>query len=815
VKLSYMWLAQYVDMDGVTPHILAEKLTSVGLAVDGVDMRNQGVQGVVVGEVKTCVQHPNADRLKVCTVDVGAADDLTIVCGAANVAAGLKVPVAVPGATLPGMTIQRAKLRGVASNGMLCSAKELGLEVRLLPARQTEGLYVLPADVAVGTDVVSLLQLDDVILDVDLTPNRSDCLSMRGLAHEVAAVLDRPVAFPVFDLTRIDPPASPVAVRIETERCSRYMAQVVEGLQSAESPLWMQMRLLTMGVRPISLIVDVTNYVMLEWGQPLHAFDLDKVALQSIVVRQAKQDEELITLDGVTRRLTADMTVIADETRAIGIAGVMGGENSEITQDTTRVVIESATFHPAGTRRTGQRLGLRSEAQQRFEKGIDPVAVTGALARATMLLESLAGARRIGAAVVVERADEKVGQWSVAFSPARCNQRLGTAIGTHDMQAIFTRLGFDVAVVSETAWHVTVPTRRPDITIEEDLIEEVGRLYGFDAIPVTLPFGPTTVGTRSPAQTLRKRTREVLTGAGLTEVFTYAFTHPNALQPLRLANDARLLQTIPLAHPMSEERVSLRTTLLPSLAEVAAYNLSHGVLGGQIFEVAHVYLAKSLPLTEQPTERSMLAALWFGETDFAFATKPQRYDFFDAKGVVQTWLQALGRTQDVSYEQANVSWLHPGRSATVLVDGRCIGMVGELHPETASAFGVEHALYAEFDLDLLVTQQNERWRVVRLPRYPASRRDLAVVIPAHIPAGDLVVKARHAAQSVADGRSILESCQVFDVYQGTGIPEGHKSIAVSFWYRADDKTLTDEDVNIVEQSIIGTWSDAFNAILRG
>lgn len=812
MKLSYLWLSEYVNLDGVTPVLLAEKLTNVGLAVDGLVSRNAGVQGVVVGLVETCVQHPNADRLKVCTVNVGESDLLTIVCGANNVAAGLKVPVAVPGAQLPSMNIQKTKLRGIESNGMLCSAKELGLEVRLLPVAQTEGLFLLPSDAPLGADIVSVLHLNDVILEVDLTPNRSDCMSMRGLAYEVAAILDRPVKFP--EVTIQSEKASPaVTVRIETDRCTRYAAQVVEGLKSGPSPLWMQMRLLSMGVRPIGLTVDITNYVMLEWGQPLHAFDLDKVTSQTIVVRQAHADEEIVTLDGLTRKLNEDMTVIADPKRAIGIAGVMGGENSEITGATSRTIIESATFHAAGTRRTGQKLGLRSEAQQRFEKGIDPVAVIGALERATTLLESLAGATRVGCTVdVMSHAAFGVPR-RVSFLPQRCNARLGTTISDEDMLSIFTRLGFEVDPLSTTEWHVIVPTRRQDIAIEEDLVEEVGRLYGFDAIPSTLPFGPTTVGARTPFQRMRKRTREVLIGAGMSEVFTYAFSHPDRLKPLRLPPSSPLLNMIPLARPMSDERTALRTTILPSLVEVALHNLAHGVTGGQIFELAPVYWPHALPLNEQPNERTLLCALWFGETEFGFAEKPRNFDFYDVKGIVETWLQAEGLLRDAHFKASDVSWLHPGRSVYVQLSGKTVGWFGELHPETASDYGLSRALALEFDMQAVLDNHRSPLRVTRLPKYPVLRRDLAVVVADGVEVGALLTLAERVASDLSQP-SILESCRVFDVYVGKGIPDGHKSVAVSFWYRAEDRTLTDDEVNQLEQKILTVWNTAFSAVLR-
>lgn len=821
MRVSYQWLNELVDIDGISPQELADRLTNVGLAVDAVESRNQGVTGVVVGEVKSCKKHPEAERLNVCEVDAGTGELLTIVCGAPNVAAGQKVPTALPGAVLPGGPINKAVLRGIESNGMLCSAEEIGLELRLLPKAQTEGLFILSDDARIGEDVVKLLHLDDYVLEIDLTPNRSDCLSMRGIAYEVAAVFERPFRNPDFFANPVEngigpdtgnnESKAPLTIRLETERCPRYDAQVLAGAKPAPSPLWLQMRLLAMGVRPINQIVDVTNLVMLEWGQPLHAFDLAEVHGETIIVRQGRTDETLVTLDGEERLLTEDTICIADVDRAIGIAGVMGGENSEITGSTVQIVIESAVFDSASVRRTGQRLGLRSEAQQRFEKGIDPVAVRGALLRAVELLEDLAGATAVGEVVSIFN-QPSPGSQTVSFSPHRCNQLLGTAIENGVMQGVFGRLGFKVSDLEKEQWQVEIPTRRPDIRIEADLVEEVGRLYGLDSIPVTLPYGPTTVGVRNAGQKLRKKTREVLLGAGMTEVFTYTLTHPSHLDSLLIPEDSLYRKMIPLLRPMSEERTVLRTHMLPGLAQVAHYNLSHGVQGGEIFEIGRVYLPDSLPVTAQPAEPNHWAGLWFGQMEASFGETARKYDFYDAKGVIQTWLNSLGLENEVLFERTQVPWLHPGRSAQVRVANRVIGTFGELHPQTADAFEIGTALFAELDLDKLQDFDLDRWRVAGLPRYPGSRRDLAVVVDQEISAGALVASARSVSK--ASAQNLLEDCFVFDVYTGAGIPEGQKSVAISLSYRSDERTLKESEIAELETRILEHWNSEFNAQLR-
>jgi phenylalanyl-tRNA synthetase beta chain len=813
VKLSYQWLSEYVDLTGVKPEQLAEKLTNAGLAVDAVIPRNQGVSGVVAGLVVECIDHPNADRLHVCKVDVGGGELYQIVCGAQNVAAGLKFPVALPGASLPGgVTIKKAKLRGVESNGMLCSAKELGMETRLLPSDQTSGLYLLPNDVQVGDDVVKLLHLDDVVLEVDLTPNRSDCLSIRGFAYEVSAITGKETIFP--DMVELPAPEnerSPLQIRIETERCSHYEGQVIQSVEAKQSPLWMQMRLMAMGVRPIDVIVDVTNYCMLEWGQPLHAFDFAEVHDQTIVVRQAEKGESLVTLDETERILNEDMTVIADPDRAIGIAGVMGGQNSEITAETKAIVIESAAFHRAATRRTGQKLGLHSEAQQRFEKGVDPLAVRSALLRATNLLLDLAGGECVGGVVSVRSSAHAHIAQNVAFSPERCNRLLGTNISIADMEQIFRRLGFTVTVSKEDDWQVLIPTRRPDITIEADLVEEIGRLYGLDTISSTLPVGDATVGQRTPFQVLRKRTRDILIAAGMTEVVTYAFTNPEALSGLRLPETSSIRNMIPLLRPMSDERSHLRTHLLPSLAEVARYNLAHGVQGGEIFEIARVYQPYELPITRQPEEVTYLAGLWFGQTDQQFSEKSHPYDFYDAKGIIETWFDAMGWTKRISYERCELPWFHQGRAAVVQLDGTIIGEFGEVHPGTAEAYEIPRAIFASFNLDGLQSSLSDRFLVKSPPRYPASRRDMAVVVDESISTGQLLSLARSIGQAAGD---ILESAFVFDVYRGTGVPEGKKSVALGFLYQAEDRTLTDEEIENVQKQILTRMQSEYHAELR-
>jgi len=802
VRASYKWLAEYLDLAGLSPAELADRLTSAGLAVDAVDPLNRGVEGVVIGKILEVRPHPQADRLKVCRVDVGGRQ-LEIVCGAPNAAPGLVVPVALPGAKLPGgVEIRIAEFRGVSSHGMLCSADELGIETRYLPKRDVEGLFVLPEDLPLGEDVVPHLHLDDVVLDLDLTPNRSDCLSIRGLVHELSAILRRPHRFPASVPAPAAEGESPLQVRLETPRCPRYEAQLLEGVEVRETPLWMKMRLLAMGVRSIDLVVDVTNYVMLEWGQPLHAFDADAIANGTIVVRQAREGERLVTLDGQERALTPDMIVIADPEKAIGLAGVMGGENSEIGPSTRRIALESARFDGASIRRTGQALSLRSEAQQRFEKGIDPAAVSSALHRATELLVQLAGSRPVGAPRRVPAQADVSKSTVISFSPRACARFLGVDVPEEEMRACFESLGFDVTQ-GENEWRVEVPTRRPDVQLPADLYEEVARLYGYHHIPATSMRLPVEAPESSGQLMLVRKVRRALVDWGLHEVRTYALTSPEAEAPVAPSG-----VPVPLLRPMSDDRRTLRRHLLPSLAEVARHNLAHQVLGGAIFEVGKVFLAASWPQEALPEERAVLGMLWFGEPEGDPFERPRRYDFYDAKGVCDALLARLGI--QATYRVSQHAYLHPGRQASIEVNGEPVGLVGELHPDVGEAYEVERAVYAEFDLSRLLALASSEVRVLPIPRHPASRRDLAVVVPRELESQALV----DAAWRTLGDRGDLRLVRVFDVYTGVGVPEGHKSLAVALWFQRDERTLTDAEIDEAVEAVLRAWEAAFGAKLR-
>ncbi|MFC4766945.1 phenylalanine--tRNA ligase subunit beta [Effusibacillus consociatus] len=809
MKISYKWLQEYIDLGAdMTPEKLADLLTNHGIPVEVIEPLNKGIKDVVVGHVLHTEQHPNADRLRVCTVDVGGPEKLQIVCGAPNVKPGQKVACAVVGAELPGgVKIKRAKLRDVESQGMLCSASELGMDIKLLPKEQTEGLYILPEDTPVGESMLRVLGLDDVVMELELTPNRADCLNYRGVAYEVAAILGKKPKFVEEPSTKqTGSVESPVKVRIESPNCTQYAAQVVKGIQVKPSPLWLQMRLLAVGVRPINNIVDVTNYVMFEYGQPLHAFDLSEINESTIVVRQAKENENLVTLDGQERSLDPSMLVIADPKRAVGLAGVMGGENSEVRDTTTDIVLESACFEAGTTRQTGKKLGLRSEAQMRFEKGIDPAVMRPALKRAAALIAELGGGELVGTAA--ELVQQQAEPLHLQLRVSRTNQVLGTSLSDDTIEVLLRKLGFETSRVDNDTISVVVPTRRPDITREIDLIEEVARLHGYDKIGTTMPEGVLSQGGLTSQQRLRRTIRELLTGMGLFEVLTYSFTNPTWMEPLGLEEDSPLRKQLPLALPMSDERKVLRTTILPSLVEVVQYNLNRKNLDLALFEIGKVFVTKELPVTELPSEDVKVTGIFTGNFGpLAIGEKARKVDFYTVKGIVESLLRNLG-IPDARYQPVTVPGMHPGRTASIEAKGIMIGYVGSLHPSAEEAWDLKETFYFELNLAALEKAVEPKIEFRALPKFPAIERDLAVVVPLDVPAGSLELAIREAAGD------LLEEVRLFDVYQGEQVESGKKSVAFSIVYRAEDRTLTDEEVQVRHNKVVESLETGFQAELR-
>lgn len=813
MKVSTGWLADYTSIEGVTAEKLAEKITAAGIEIDGVERRNKGISGIVTGYVKSKEKHPDADKLNVCIVDAGQGEDLQIVCGAKNVAAGQIVPVALVGAKLPGLDIKKAKLRGVLSQGMICSAKELGLNDKLLPKEQQEGILVLPEGTEIGQDISKLLGLDDEILEFDLTPNRSDCLSMIGAAYEVGAILGRDIKLPdpASEMIEISGAASnSISVKIENEElCSHYAVRYISGVKPAASPLWIQNRLMAAGIRPINNIVDITNYVMLEYGQPLHAFDADKIGGGELGVRLAHEGEVLTTLDGQERKLEPHMLVIADGAKAVALAGVMGGQDTEVTAETVNLVLESAKFDGGTVRKTSRQLGLRSEASLRFEKEVDPNAVIPALNRAAVLI-----ARYAGGSVhegIVQAGTVSAPEKVLTLSLDKLNRYLGTDLSLLEVKTLFGRLHFKCGDTAQGLIEVQVPTRRGDISYDVDLIEEVARLYGYDNIPTTLIEGVTTPGALTHKQSLRRELRRLLAHGGYQEVMGYSFIQPKQSKMFPELSEGS--QAVKLAMPMSEERSVLRTSLLPQLLDIASYNTNRRQSDLALFEIGNVFFTDEEQLTRQPRELPVLGLLLSGSlTVKQWNVSAQPVDFFDLKGALESVFAYLGLTDKIIYEGDSPEGYHPGRSASVYLlgdEGRVkIGTMGQLHPELQRELDLVDTYVAEILLQPLYDNTHSRLQYNELPRFPGMERDIAVVVDSTVPAGDLLASIR------ANGGTLLQSVQVFDVYTGGKLESGKKSIAISLLYRHGDHTLTDEEVGEVHDKLLSSLQQTFGAELR-
>lgn len=808
--VSYEWLSEYVDLTGITPEMIAEELNRTGIEVEVIYTRDQGVTNIVVGHVLSVEKHPEADKLNITQVNVGSSETLQIVCGASNVAAGQLVPVAIKGATLPdGLKIKHTKLRGVESQGMICSAKELGMPDKVLMEHQKNGILVLGADAVIGQDIKEYLGMNDQAIELQLTPNRSDCLSMVGVAYEISAIFGRKLRLPEIGEAIPYSESNRVEIIVEAEEdCPFYAAQIVKGIQVGPSPQWMQNRLISAGIRPINNIVDVTNYVMIETGQPLHAFDFQTITTDEIVVRRSRAGETVVTLDGVTRALDDETLLITDGQQVLGLAGVMGGEYSEVREQTTTVLIESAFFDPTLIRRASRKLGLRSEASNRFEKGVDPERILPALMRAVQLLQEISGAQ-VASKVTVERSGE-IEEVVVTLRHDRLMKVLGTSIEEEMVLEIFRRLNFSVEFNAEKkVYHVQVPTRRPDIQIEVDLIEEVARIYGYNRIPTTLPWGQQQPGRLTEAQRLRRKLRHLLIDLGLSEVLTYSLT--SSKRGKEVGSISQSSGQVRLAMPMSNEHAVLRTTILPELIQTAVYNSKHGNEDVAIFEMGRTYLTQEKKLTELPEERMELAFLLTGKLRPALWNRQavQGGDFYVAKGIVQAIFDRLG-VIGVEIQAANhYEGFHPGRTAELLYKGEVLGVLGEMHPQLAKQHDIKDTVMAQLDLARLELAILPEVRYQSIPRFPAVTRDLALVVDQNVEAGVLEAGIREVAGE------LLESVRLFDVFAGAQVGEGKKSIAYSLVYRATDRTLTDAEVTSTHTRVVEHLQTTLGAILRG
>ncbi|HDC3721705.1 TPA: phenylalanine--tRNA ligase subunit beta [Staphylococcus aureus] len=786
--ISNEWLKEYVTIDDSVSN-LAERITRTGIEVDDLIDYTKDIKNLVVGFVKSKDKHPDADKLNVCQVDIGEDEPVQIVCGAPNVDAGQYVIVAKVGGRLPGgIKIKRAKLRGERSEGMICSLQEIGISSNYIPKSFESGIYVFSESQVPGTDALQALYLDDQVMEFDLTPNRADALSMIGTAYEVAALYNTKMTKPDTTSNELELSANDeLTVTIENEdKVPYYSARVVHDVTIEPSPIWMQARLIKAGIRPINNVVDISNYVLLEYGQPLHMFDQDAIGSQQIVVRQANEGEKMTTLDDTERELLTSDIVITNGQTPIALAGVMGGDFSEVKEQTSNIVIEGAIFDPVSIRHTSRRLNLRSESSSRFEKGIATEFVDEAVDRACYLLQTYANGK-----VLKDRVSS--GELGAFITPIditadKINRTIGFDLSQNDIVTIFNQLGFDTEI-NDDVITVLVPSRRKDITIKEDLIEEVARIYGYDDIPSTLPvFDKVTSGQLTDRQYKTRMVKEVLEGAGLDQAITYSLVSKEDATAFSMQQR----QTIDLLMPMSEAHASLRQSLLPHLIEAASYNVARKNKDVKLFEIGNVFFANGEG--ELPDQVEYLSGILTGDYVVnQWQGKKETVDFYLAKGVVDRVSEKLNL--EFSYRRADIDGLHPGRTAEILLENKVVGFIGELHPTLAADNDLKRTYVFELNFDALMSVSVGYINYQPIPRFPGMSRDIALEVDQNIPAADLLSTIH------AHGGNILKDTLVFDVYQGEHLEKGKKSIAIRLNYIDTEETLTDERVSKVQAEI--------------
>lgn len=786
--ISNEWLKEYVTIDDSVSD-LAERITRTGIEVDDLIDYTKDIKNLVVGFVKSKEKHPDADKLNVCQVDIGEDEPVQIVCGAPNVDAGQYVIVAKVGGRLPGgIKIKRAKLRGERSEGMICSLQEIGISSNYIPKSFESGIYVFSESQVPGTDALQALYLDDQVMEFDLTPNRADALSMIGTAYEVAALYNTKMTKPETTSNELELSANDeLTVTIENEdKVPYYSARVVHDVTIEPSPIWMQARLIKAGIRPINNVVDISNYVLLEYGQPLHMFDQDAIGSQQIVVRQANEGEKMTTLDDTERELLTSDIVITNGQTPIALAGVMGGDFSEVKEQTSNIVIEGAIFDPVSIRHTSRRLNLRSESSSRFEKGIATEFVDEAVDRACYLLQTYANGK-----VLKDRVSS--GELGAFITPIditadKINRTIGFDLSQNDIVTIFNQLGFDTEI-NDDVITVLVPSRRKDITIKEDLIEEVARIYGYDDIPSTLPvFDKVTSGQLTDRQYKTRMVKEVLEGAVLDQAITYSLVSKEDATAFSMQQR----QTIDLLMPMSEAHASLRQSLLPHLIEAASYNVARKNKDVKLFEIGNVFFANGEG--ELPDQVEYLSGILTGDYVVnQWQGKKETVDFYLAKGVVDRVSEKLNL--EFSYRRADIDGLHPGRTAEILLENKVVGFIGELHPTLAADNDLKRTYVFELNFDALMAVSVGYINYQPIPRFPGMSRDIALEVDQNIPAADLLSTIH------AHGGNILKDTLVFDVYQGEHLEKGKKSIAIRLNYLDTEETLTDERVSKVQAEI--------------
>ncbi len=785
MNTSLSWIKAYVPDLDVTAQEYTDAMTLSGSKVEGFVSLDADLDKIVIGQITKIEKHPDADKLIVCQVDVGTGENIQIVTGASNVKENDKVPVVLDGGrvagghdgkkTPGGIKIKKGKLRGVPSNGMMCSIEELGSDREMYPEAPQEGIYIFEEDAVVGESAVKALGLDDVVFEYEITSNRVDCFGVLGLAREVAATFRKEFKPPVVTVTgNTEDVNDYVKIRVEdTELCPRYCARVVKNIKIAPSPKWMQRRLASQGIRPINNIVDITNYVMEEYGQPMHAYDLDTIAGREIVVRRAGKDEKFVTLDGQERLMDDSILMICDGEKAVGIAGIMGGENSMITDSVQTMLFEAACFDGTNIRLSSKKIGLRTDASGKFEKGLDPNNAIDAINRACQLIEELGVGEVVGGVVDVY-GRVKEGR-RIPFDPHKVNQLLGTEIEKETMLGYFKMIDLDY---DSEKGEVIVPSWRQDLECLADLAEEAARFYGYDNIPASLPKGEATTGKLSFKLRIEEVARETAEFCGFSQGMTYSFESPKVFDKLLIPEDSELRKTVVISNPLGEDFSIMRTISLNGMLTSLSTNFNRRNKNVRLYELGNIYLPKQVPVTELPEERMQFTLGMYGEGDF-----------YTMKGVVEEFFEKAGLQEKTSYDpNAEKPFLHPGRQANIIYHDQVVGYLGEIHPQTADNYSIKERVYvAVIDMPKITEFASFDRKYQGIARFPAVSRDLSMVIPKHILAGEV--------EKVFDARGgqYLESYELFDIYEGTQIQSGYKSLAYSLTFRAKDKTLEEAD----------------------
>lgn len=788
------WLRDYVDID-IDTQEFADMMTMTGSKVEKVDFFGKETNGVEVCKILEIEQHPDADRLKVTKVEVANGEILQIVTNATNIKVGDYVPVARIGAVLPGdFKIKKGKLRGVLSEGMFCGAEELTIPSAFVEDHKKDGIYILDHQDSfeLGMDVRDVLGINDALIEFEITSNRPDCRSIIGIAREAAVTLGKELKYPEIKVQACDEEMS-FEIDIQTDLCKRYCGRVVKDVKVGPSPYWMQRKLIEAGMRPISNIVDITNYVMLEFGQPLHAFDLDDIKYNKMTVKMAEEGEKFTTLDGVERTLTSDMLVIGNQDKTLDLAGIMGGENSEIKDTTTSIFIEGASFAKENIRATSKKLGLRTEASSRFEKGIDINLAEEAVNRACQLIEELGCGTVLNGMLDYYPQKEEVQK--VTVNPVRINKLLGVNVPMDQFINILESLEFKCNLVSSEVLELEVPTFRLDITEDADILEEIARIYGYDNIPSASLEGNATAGVKTEKQKFIDNVKSNSIACGLNEILTYSFVSPRGVDKINLPADDEKRNFVKIMNPLGEETSVMRTTLIPNMLDVISTNISHKVEEVSAFECGNTFI----PQEGLPIETKKYCVGMYGK----------EVDFFVLKGVIESVLNNVGlKGYEIEPETTNLTF-HPGRCAKIVYNNIYIGTFGELHPDVIENYNLGQRVYvAEINIDTVFENLNLTKSYNPLPKYPSTSRDIALIVK------DEVFVKQIEDIIKANGEDLVESYKLFDVYKGAQIEEGHKSIAYSITYRSKDKTLTDEDVAKVHEKILSELSEKLNANLR-